>query len=157
MGMSEYVRELRALVGHRLLVVPGVSAIVFDDLGRVLLQQAKETGEWGVIGGDVEPGEEPAQAVVREVIEETALLVTPRRVSGVYRGRDITYLNGDRAQAVIIAFACAAAPGVPRVADDESLAVQYFSLDALPEIRPDHALRLRHALECRMTAWFAAP
>ena len=40
--------------------LPGVSAVVFDDEGRVLLGRRADTGKWSVIGGIPEPGEQPA-------------------------------------------------------------------------------------------------
>jgi ADP-ribose pyrophosphatase YjhB (NUDIX family) len=55
-----------------------VGAIVFDADGRVLLvQRGKPPGEglWSVPGGRVEPGESLEQAVAREVLEETGLVV----------------------------------------------------------------------------------
>ncbi len=61
-------------------VVPraAVSAVIFDEQGRVLLvERGRPPGEglWTVPGGKVEPGELLADAVRREVAEETGLLV----------------------------------------------------------------------------------
>jgi ADP-ribose pyrophosphatase YjhB (NUDIX family) len=56
-----------------------VSAVVFDDAGRVLVvERGKPPGEglWSVPGGRLEPGESIAGAVAREVREETGLVVT---------------------------------------------------------------------------------
>src|SRR5205814_6444052 len=97
-----------------------------------------DTGKWSLIGGMVEPGEEPADAVVRELYEETGLRVEPVRVIGVYTTPVIRYPNGDQAQYVITAFRCRVIEGEPRVNDDESLEVRYFAPDALPELRADH-------------------
>jgi ADP-ribose pyrophosphatase YjhB (NUDIX family) len=58
--------------------VVGVGAIVFDDAGRVLLVQRGNPpglGLWSVPGGRLEPRETLAQAVAREVLEETGLFV----------------------------------------------------------------------------------
>src|SRR5205823_10938256 len=55
-----------------------VGAVVFDDAGRLLLvRRAREPGRgrWSVPGGRVETGETDAQAVIREVAEETGLVV----------------------------------------------------------------------------------
>ena len=52
-------------------------ALVFDDVGRVLLSQEPDPrgrlGRWLLPGGGVEHGEHPEQAVIREVREETGL------------------------------------------------------------------------------------
>jgi 8-oxo-dGTP diphosphatase len=62
-----------------------VGAIVTDGSGRLLLVRrghAPEAGRWSLPGGRVEPGESDAQAVVREVHEETGLWVEPGRLVG---------------------------------------------------------------------------
>jgi ADP-ribose pyrophosphatase YjhB (NUDIX family) len=56
-----------------------VGALVQDDEGRLLVVlRGREPGrgQWSVPGGRVEPGESDADAVVREVLEETGLHVT---------------------------------------------------------------------------------
>jgi 8-oxo-dGTP diphosphatase len=58
--------------------VPCVGAVIRDEAGRILLvKRGHEPGKglWSVPGGRVEPGETDAQAVVREVREETGLEV----------------------------------------------------------------------------------
>ena len=58
--------------------IVGVGAIVFDDAGRVLLVERGKPpslGLWSVPGGKLEPRETLAQAVAREVREETGLVV----------------------------------------------------------------------------------
>ena len=55
-----------------------VGAIVLDDRGRVLVVERGKppgVGQWTVPGGRLEPGETLAQAVAREVREETGLVV----------------------------------------------------------------------------------
>jgi 8-oxo-dGTP diphosphatase len=62
-----------------------VGAIIRDSGGRLLLiQRGHEPGLglWSVPGGRVEPGETDAQALVREVAEETGLTVRPGRLVG---------------------------------------------------------------------------
>ena len=99
MPRSPYIAGLRARVGDTLLVLPSVSAFLFDEAGRLLLAQAKDSGRWITIGGMVEPDEDPADAVVRECREETGLEVRAVALVGAFGGPDfrITYPNGDRA------------------------------------------------------------
>jgi 8-oxo-dGTP pyrophosphatase MutT (NUDIX family) len=137
MPIPEYIRELRTRVGHDLLFVPGAMALTFNERNEVLLNRRTDTGRWATIGGAVEPGgESPAEAAVRETLEETGLLVAVERVSGVYTLPAMVYPNGDKVQSVIIAFRCRSVSGVPRPADDESSDVRYFPLDALPPDLP---------------------
>src|ERR1700761_9536138 len=69
MPIPLFVQELRRKLGDDLLFLPGVAAVVFDDGGRVLLARRADTKRWAVVGGIVEPGEEPADCCVREVLE----------------------------------------------------------------------------------------
>ncbi len=68
-----------------------VGGIVFDADGRLLLVRrghAPSAGLWSLPGGRVEPGETDAEAVVRELREETGLTVRPSGLVGsVTRGR----------------------------------------------------------------------
>lgn len=49
------------------------SAVVLDDADRVLLILHNKVGQWLYPGGHVEPNEDPAQAVLREIREETGI------------------------------------------------------------------------------------
>jgi len=65
-----------------------VGAVVHDPLGRLLLiRRATEPGRglWSVPGGRVLPGEPDADAVRREVQEETGLVVETGRLLGSVR------------------------------------------------------------------------
>lgn len=49
------------------------SAVVLDDEDRVLLVHHNKIGLWLYPGGHVDPNETPAEAAVREVVEETGV------------------------------------------------------------------------------------
>jgi 8-oxo-dGTP pyrophosphatase MutT (NUDIX family) len=154
MPTPDFIRELRATAGHQLLLLPGVSAVVFDDEGRVLLGRRADTGKWSIIGGIPEPGEQPAVAAVREVYEETAVRCVADRVVLVQALRKpVTYPNGDRCQYMDITFRCRAVGGQARVNDDESLEVGWFAADALPELKEFALFRIKQALT-EGPAWF---
>lgn len=51
MATPDFIRTLRASAGRQLLWLPGVTALVFDDEGRVLLNRRTDTRKWSVIGG----------------------------------------------------------------------------------------------------------
>jgi 8-oxo-dGTP diphosphatase len=59
--------------------VPCVGAVIKDTAGRLLLIRRRNepgAGLWSLPGGRIEAGETDQQAVVREVREETSLVVT---------------------------------------------------------------------------------
>ena len=69
-------------------VVPCVGALAYDVDGRLLLVRRRNEpgrGLWSVPGGRVEPGETDAQAVIREMVEETGLTVEPGELVGRVR------------------------------------------------------------------------
>jgi 8-oxo-dGTP pyrophosphatase MutT (NUDIX family) len=158
MPTPDFIRTLRASAGRQLLFLPGVSAVVFDDAGRVLLARRADTGRWSIIGGIAEPGEQPAQTVVREVYEETAVRCVAERVVLVQGMEPIRYPNGDRCQFMDISFRCRAVGGQARVNDEESLEVGWFALDALPPLEEFALARIKLAPD-EGPAWFdpAAP
>lgn len=150
------MQSLRQQLGHHLLLCPGVCGLVFDSRGRVLLNRRTDTGRWAVLGGMLDPGEDPAAAVVREVLEETGVQVAPERITGVYLTPVITYPNGDQTQYIVTAFRCHAIAGEPHPADDESFEVRYFALDELPPLSDAHRMRIEHAMNDG-PAYFAWP
>lgn len=52
--MSNYIMDLRSVVGHRPLLQVGASVIVEDNKGRILLQKRSDNHCWGYSGGSVE-------------------------------------------------------------------------------------------------------
>lgn len=52
--MSDYIMDLRKIVGHRPLLQVGASVIVEDEKGRILLQKRSDNHCWGYAGGSVE-------------------------------------------------------------------------------------------------------
>ncbi|APY89545.1 NUDIX domain-containing protein [Streptomyces alfalfae] len=156
MATPDFIRAIRADAGQQLLWLPGVTAIVFDDEGRVLLGRRSDNGKWSVIGGIPEPGEQPAECAVREVYEETAVHCVPERVVLVQALEPVTYPNGDTCQYMDITLRCRAVGGEARVNDDESLEVAWFDVDALPALHEFSHSRIKQALGDGPT-WFEPP
>jgi len=128
MPISDYLRRLRDKIGPDLLVVPSVTGVVFDDAGRLLMVLHADRGIWVLPGGAIDPRETPADALVREVWEETGLRVRPVALRGVFSGPEflVRYRNGDEVVYVMSVFECAVLNGRPRPDGVETLEVRYF-------------------------------
>ena len=153
-----YILTLRSKVGQALIMMPGVAAFIRNDLGEILLQRRNDNGQWVLPGGAIEPDEEPADAVVREVWEETGLKVIPDTIIGVYGGPTLHgfYPNGDEIQLIAIVFACHTIGGelIPGH-DDETSALQYFAPARMPAtVMPHHLAYIEQALKDKFTAHF---
>ncbi len=138
-------------------LMPSVAAIIFDDSGRVLLHQRGDNGYWGLPGGGVELGETVAEAVIREVAEETGYTVEIVRLVGVYSDPSHTvvrYADGNAVQYVSSLFECRITGGAPLLSD-ETLALDWCAPDALPaEFVPNHRVRLADALMGQAAAFY---
>jgi ADP-ribose pyrophosphatase YjhB (NUDIX family) len=136
MAMSEYIRGLRALIGTRLVSVPSASAFVRDHAGRLLLVRHANGGVWACPGGAIDPDEAPQDAAVREVWEETGLMVEPIGLRGVFSGPEfrITYDNGDEVCYVISVFACRLVGGTLQPDGEEITEARFFRADELSDL-----------------------
>ena len=65
-------------------ILPSTNGVVFNNRGEVLLQKRADNGCWGLPGGRVDIGESVEQGAVREVLEETGINVTVKRLIGIY-------------------------------------------------------------------------
>ncbi|QNE36225.1 NUDIX domain-containing protein [Leifsonia shinshuensis] len=129
--MSEYVLSIRARIGNDLLLLPGVTAVIRES-DRFLLARHAHSGLWSLIGGGIEPGETPEEAVAREVFEETGARVRVSGIVGAYGGAplEVVYPNGDRVAYVAVAYHCRllgrASPDL-----DELLELGWFDQEAI--------------------------
>lgn len=133
MPISPHLKRLREKIGHDLIQMPCVSAIVRSK-GRILLMLRADNGLWGLPGGAIDPGEHPAQALVREVFEETGLRVRPVRISAVLGGLHIRYPNGDEVDVVTTVFTCEILGGTLEARDGEAADLRFFAPTELPPL-----------------------
>lgn len=155
MPVPDFLKRLREHVGHDLLPLVGVTAVVLDDHGRVLLHRRSDDGRWATPGGILEPGEQPAPAVVRETWEETGVEVRVERLATVITQEPHTYPNGDRVQFLDLAFRCRPIGGAPRADGDESLEVAWFAPAEMPVMAERILERIRWAREPEGEPYFS--
>jgi 8-oxo-dGTP diphosphatase len=156
MPVSPYIARMRAHIGHDLLLLPGVSAVVRNDAGQVLLARRSDNGRWSLPAGVVDPGEQPADAVLREILEETGIHAAIERVGGVAT-HPVVYPNGDRCEYLNVWFRCRALSGQPQADDDESVEVAWFNPDALPDLDDWSKLRIATTANADDPTWCAPP
>jgi ADP-ribose pyrophosphatase YjhB (NUDIX family)/ribosomal protein S18 acetylase RimI-like enzyme len=141
MPTPDFVLALRERLGQDLLWMPGVTAVVRDDRGHVLLGRRADNGHWGLVSGILEPGEQPATGLLREIEEETGVVARIEALVGVWTQPEVTYPNGDRAQYLDLCFLARPVSGEARVNDDESTEVGWFAVDDLPDGLSDGSRR----------------
>ncbi|MFI7315704.1 NUDIX hydrolase [Streptomyces venezuelae] len=111
---------------------PGIAAaIVVQDGGVLMVRRRVAEGQlsWQFPAGEIEQGESPEQAAVRETSEEVGMNVTALKLLGERvhpkTGRSMSYV------------ACAVESGTPYVADDEELAeLAWVQHAQIPEYVP---------------------
>lgn len=147
MTTPKFILALREKIGHDLLWMPGITAVVLDESNRLLLVRRTDNGRWSLPAGILEPGEQPAEAIVREIHEETAVQAVVDRLVRVESLPPTAYPNGDQVQYLDLCFRCHPTGGDARVNDDESLEVAWFPLTDHPELHPREELCIANALE----------
>jgi len=141
----DYILELRRAVGQGRLFLPGVSAVVLRPsphaAPELLLTRRTDTGRWALPSGIVEPHEQPATTIERELWEETRIVARAERLALVTVDPDQSYPNGDVCQFVAMTFRCRYVSGDAAVGDEESTEVAWFTTDALPPELDERQLR----------------
>ncbi len=143
--MSDYIMDLRRLVGRRTLLQSGASVLLEDAEGRLLLQRRADNHQWGYHGGSVELDEPVEEAARRELFEETGLTAHSLELFGVFSGPEMHYVypNGDEVSNIDHVYRCTDWSGEPRPQPGEVEELRFFRFDELPEdIAPMNVLAL---------------
>jgi 8-oxo-dGTP diphosphatase len=114
-----------------------VAGVVIDKGGRVLVVQRRDNAHWEPPGGVLERAETFEEGVMREVAEETGILVGVDRLTGVYKNltRGI----------VALVYRCHPIDGQPH-STDESSQVRWISRDELDVLMTEaYAIRVHDA------------
>jgi 8-oxo-dGTP diphosphatase len=116
--------------------------VLIEDGKILLIKRAAEPfkGEWALPGGRIDEGESAEECLVREMKEETDLVVEPVKPTGIYSdpGRDPRGV-------IAAAYLIRRISGEPKGGDDAAEA-RWFPLDALPPLCADHGKIVEDAL-----------
>ena len=154
MATPDFVLRLRERIGTAPLPLVGVTAVVFRD-EKVLVGRRADNGRLQCVSGIVDPGEEPADAAVRECLEEAGVVVRAERLAVVQQIPRITYANGDQVDYLDLVFRCAWVSGEPHPADGELTEVGWLSLGELGDMEPAHVRKIALAIPEDDPAQFA--
>ena len=117
--------------------VPAVSAVIMQDDKVLLVKRSKEpsAGLWSFPGGRVELGETVREALVREVLEETSLVVEPGDMAGV---QDVILKDQSETafHYIIISFCARVISGELKAGDDavDARWVELDEIDSYPAV-----------------------
>lgn len=145
MSTPEFVLTLREKIGTDPLPLVGVTAVVFKD-EKLLLGRRADNGAWAPVSGIVDPGEEPADAAVRECAEEAGVVVRATRIALVQTVPRVRYANGDQVDYLDIVFRCDWISGDPHPADGELTDVGWYGLGELTDVAPETVRKIALAI-----------
>lgn len=155
MSTPEFVLALREKIGQELLWMPGVTAFVLDPARtRLLAVRRRDNGAWTPVTGIIDPGEQPATAAAREVLEEAGVTCRVLRLVEMRSLPPTTHANGDLAQYLDLCFLAEHTGGEPYPADGENTEARWFPLDRPPPLNERFREQLELVLADRPEAWF---
>jgi ADP-ribose pyrophosphatase YjhB (NUDIX family) len=135
-------------VNHKPQTTPklAVNAMVFNEIGEVLLAKRTDNGLWCIPGGHVDLGETLIQACLRELNEETGLKGEVIRLVGVYSDPEnsLHIAQGPEWHTIRVSLLCKIVGG-KITSSDETSEIRYFNIHQLPQLITDHAQRVRDA------------
>ena len=138
MPTPEFILELRRHIGNETLWLSGANLVVLregEDGTEVLLGRRADDGNWAAISGIVEPGENPADTVVREAREEACIEVEVERMLWLDVMDEVIFPNGDRCRFLDHGFRGRLVGGEPGIGDGEISDVGWFPAGRLPAPR----------------------
>ena len=127
-----------------------VRGIVFRDDRILLVREILDAGRWTVPGGWADVNETPAEAVVREVWEESGYETRARKLLAVYDREKQGHVPSFPFHVYKLFFLCELIGGEARP-NEEASEIEFFARDALPELSVSRVTRrqIDHFFELR--------
>jgi 8-oxo-dGTP pyrophosphatase MutT (NUDIX family) len=133
--MSDYIGDLRRLIGTRPLIMCGANVIILDSIGRILLHHRVDNDTWGLPGGVMELGESLEETAIREANEEVGLVCKNLKIFNIYSGEKLYYKypDGDEVYNVTATYICKDFSGEIVVDENEGKEAMFFNVNDIPE------------------------
>ncbi len=127
--MSDYIMDLRKIVGRRTIIQCGASVICVNGRGEMLLGRRADNHMWGYSGGSVEIDERVEDCAKRELYEEMGLVADELEFFCVNSGPEAHYVypNGDEVSNIEIVYICRKYHGEPKPQEGEVDELRYFT------------------------------
>lgn len=152
--MSNYIMDLRKVVGHAPLLQCAGSVIIENEKGEILLGKRTDNHKWGYAGGSIELNETVEECAKRELFEETGLIADELEFFMVNSGPEVHYIypNGDEVYNVEIIYLCRKYHCTLKRQEEEVEELRFFALADIPvEISDPIAPVVRKYIEMRKT------
>ena len=136
--MPPWMEEIASAIVRPRYHVPA-GAIILNEQGQLLLCEHtyRRQCPWGLPGGDIKFGEDPAEAVRREIREETGLSVDTTRL--------VLVESSKKVRKVTLTYYCTGVSGTFTPSDEVST-IQYFDPAALPALYLEQQTTIDKAL-----------
>ena len=130
-------RYQNVLMGNEELRL-GVAVALIDPRGRILLELRSDVEMWGITGGRLDVGESPIDCGIREILEETGVVVCEHQMHlvGVYGEIDdmrVLQYPERRVHLVDLMYEVDIEAEPELVLSDESLELRFFGAGEIPE------------------------
>ncbi|WHT21182.1 NUDIX domain-containing protein [Crossiella sp. CA-258035] len=155
MARVDYFHDPNAPKANSIAVA--VSAFVQDESGRLLMIRRTDNDFYSIPGGQLELGETLTEATIRELDEETGIIVDIVELVGIYSNPNhiVAYSDGEVRQEFSICFRANPVGGTLRTSS-ESKEVCWVTREEVGSlnIHPSIRLRIEHGFSNRDSPYY---
>lgn len=129
-----YLKKIRSSLGNAKFIYPGARIIIENEQGAYLFIERRDNGSLGLPAGGMEEDETIESCIIREVREETGLLLRTIHVIGISSDPNretVQYPNGDETQYFTIEFYSNDYEGKLAIHTEEAKSIKFLSSEAI--------------------------